>query len=116
MSPGRGWSSSATTVPRYINVREFPPRTENVFYPTDSILAQMGIDAQAMRFDFLRGLARKRGKSAGDPLALIEEWAENNDAPVRQFRRMIARAQAATPTAPAMLAQIASQARNLLQG
>ena len=69
-----------------------------------------------MRFEFLRGLARKRGKSSGDPLALIEEWAQANEVPVKQFRRMIARAQAATPIAPAMLAQIASQARNLLQG
>ena len=33
---------------------------------------------------------------------------------IRQFRMMVARAQTAVPTAPAMLAQIAGQARNLL--
>lgn len=80
------------------------------------LVAGLARDFQAMRFEFLRGLARKRGKSSGDPLALIEEWAQANEVPVKQFRRMIARAQAATPIAPAMLAQIASQARNLLQG
>jgi glutamate dehydrogenase len=33
---------------------------------------------------------------------------------VRQFRAMVARAQTAAPVTPAMLAQIAGQARNLL--
>ncbi|WP_338241890.1 NAD-glutamate dehydrogenase [Aurantiacibacter hainanensis] len=80
------------------------------------LVAGLARDFQAMRFEFLRGLARKRGKSSGDPLALIEEWAAANEKPVEQFRRMIGRAQAATPVAPAMLAQIASQARNLLHG
>ena len=80
------------------------------------LVAGLARDFQAMRFDFLRGLARKRGKSAGDPMALIEEWAQASEKPVAQFRRMVSRAQAATPVAPAMLAQIASQARNLLLG
>ncbi len=80
------------------------------------LVAGLARDFQAMRFEFLRGLSRKRGKSAPDPMAAINEWAEANEAPVHQFRRMIARAQGATPVAPAMLAQIASQARNLLQG
>ncbi|WP_340588322.1 NAD-glutamate dehydrogenase [Erythrobacter alti] len=80
------------------------------------LVAGLARDFQQMRFDFLRGLARKRGKDAGDPAALIANWAGNKEAAIAQFRRMIARAQAATPVAPAMLAQIASQARNLLQG
>ena len=80
------------------------------------LVAGLARDFQAMRFEFLRGLARKRGKSAGDPMALIEDWANANEKPVDQFRRMVNRAQAATPVAPAMLAQVASQARNLLLG
>jgi len=80
------------------------------------LVAGLARDFQAMRFEFLRRLAGKRGKSAGDPLAAIEDWAEANARSVEQFRRMIARAQSATPVGPAMLAQIASQARNLLHG
>jgi len=80
------------------------------------LVAGLARDFQQMRFDFLRGFARKRGKDAGNPVALIANWAEGNEPAIAQFRRMIARAQAATPVAPAMLAQIASQARNLLQG
>jgi glutamate dehydrogenase len=72
------------------------------------LVAGLARDFQAMRFDFLRSLARKRGKSADDPLALIEDWAKANEKPVAQFRRMIGRAQAASPVAPAMLAQVAS--------
>jgi len=79
------------------------------------LVAGLARDFQQMRFDFLRGPARKRGKRAGDPAALIADWASSNESAIAQFRRMIARAQAATPVAPAMLAQIASQARNLLQ-
>jgi glutamate dehydrogenase len=50
-----------------------------------------------------------------DPEAAVAEWAAAHDGAIRQFRAMIGRAQSATPVAPAMLAQIASQARNLLQ-
>ena len=80
------------------------------------LVAGLARDFQQMRFDFLRGLARKRGKNADDPAALIATWADRNEVAIAQFRRMITRAQAATPVAPAVLAQIASQARNLLQG
>ncbi len=80
------------------------------------LVAGLARDFQQMRFDFLRRLARKRGKNADDPSALIAAWADRNEVAIGQFRRMITRAQAAAPVAPAMLAQIASQARNLLQG
>jgi glutamate dehydrogenase len=80
------------------------------------LVAGLARDFQAMRFEFLRGLARRRGKSATDPLVLIDDWAQANAKAISQFRRMIDRAQSATPIAPAMLAQIASQARNLLHG
>ena len=71
-------------------------------------------DFQHMRLDFLaRLMRRKAGKD--DPQGAIAAWAADNKAAVTQFRAMIARAQAQPPVAPAMLAQIASQARNLLE-
>ncbi|MEM7666831.1 MAG: NAD-glutamate dehydrogenase domain-containing protein [Pseudomonadota bacterium] len=71
-------------------------------------------DFQQMRLDFLRRLMRRKtGKD--DPVGAVAEWGERNEASVAQFRAMIARAQARPPVAPAMLAQIASQARNLLE-
>ena len=56
--------------------------------------------------------SRKRAKD--DPEGLIEVWANAHEPVIRQFRAMIGRAQAGSPLSPAMLAQIASQARNLL--
>ncbi len=71
-------------------------------------------DFQHMRLDFLaRLMRRKAGKD--DPQGAIAAWAADNASAVAQFRAMIARAQAQPPVAPAMLAQIASQARNLLE-
>ncbi len=70
-------------------------------------------DFQQMRLDFLRRLMkRKNGKD--DPAGMVADWAARNDDAVAQFRGMIARAQKRPPVVPAMLAQIASQARNLL--
>lgn len=66
-------------------------------------------DFQHMRLDFLRRCARR-----GDPVQAAERWAEAQAPAIRQFRTMLGRAQSAVPVAPAMLAQIASQARNLL--
>lgn len=71
-------------------------------------------DFQQMRLEFLRRLMRRKtGK--GDPPGAVAEWAERNAGSVKQFRTMIGRAQARPPIAPAVLAQIASQARNLLE-
>jgi glutamate dehydrogenase len=67
-----------------------------------------------MRFEFIRGLASGR-RAREDPQVLIAAWAAAREPAIRQFRAMIGRAQGASPLAPAMLAQIASQARNLLQ-
>ena len=70
-------------------------------------------DFQQMRLDLLRRLSKR--KDGGKDLAgAVERWAEDHAQAVRQFRAMITRAQAQTPVAPAMLAQIASMARNLL--
>ena len=89
----------------------------SVMSPSDPwerlLVAGLARDFQQMRFEFLRSLAaRKRGRT--DPLSEIERWAATREPTIRQFRAMIARAQAPTVLAPAVLAQIASQARNLL--
>ena len=67
-------------------------------------------DFQQMRLDFLRRSALKQGEAA----KAVERWAEAQAPAIAQFRTVIARAQTVMPVAPAMLAQIASQARNLL--
>ena len=67
-------------------------------------------DFQHMRLDFLRRAARRKT----DPEDAAIRWAERQAPAIAQFRAMIARAQGAPGVAPAMLAQIASQARNLL--
>ncbi len=72
-------------------------------------------DFQHMRLDFLRRAAGKSGdKQKHGPNAAVESWAERQGPAIQQFRAMVGRAQVATPVTPAMLAQIASQARNLL--
>jgi len=68
-------------------------------------------DFQHMRLDFLR---RRANRKAG-PVAAVEHWLSSREASVSQFRSMIGRAQLHTPVAPAVLAQIAIQARNLLE-
>ena len=67
-------------------------------------------DFQQMRLDFLRRNGGKQGAAA----AAVERWAVAQAPAIAQFRTVIARAQTAMPVTPAMLAQIASQARNLL--
>jgi glutamate dehydrogenase len=83
--------------------------------PTDSwerlLVAGLARDFQHMRLDFLRRLCGRKGC---DPAAMVEQWAGAQAVAIRQFRAMVTRAQGAVPTAPAMLAQIAGQARNLL--
>jgi glutamate dehydrogenase len=70
-------------------------------------------DFQQMRLEFLhRQLKRKDGKD--NPSGAVAEWAGRNAAAVAQFRSLVLRAQSRPPCSPAMLAQIAAQARNLL--
>ncbi|MCK9541003.1 MAG: NAD-glutamate dehydrogenase [Novosphingobium sp.] len=67
-------------------------------------------DFQQMRLDFLRrGLQPK-----GDPAARVAQWTQQQAPAIRQFRGTIARARKAVQVTPAMLAQLAGQARNLL--
>ncbi len=77
------------------------------------LVAGLARDFQQMRLDFLRRLSRRKG-AKDDPAGAVGIWAEDHKAAIRQFRSMIDRAQKQPLVAPAMLAQIASQARNLL--
>jgi glutamate dehydrogenase len=72
------------------------------------LVAGLARDFQQMRLDFLKG-AKKAA-----PGAFVESWLAAREPSVRQFRALVGRARAAQPVAPAMLAQVASQARNLL--
>jgi glutamate dehydrogenase len=78
------------------------------------LVAGLARDFQQMRADFLRRLAAGNGRQP-DIAALVEGWAAGHAEEVRRFRVMVARAQASTGISPAVLAQIASQARGLLQ-
>jgi glutamate dehydrogenase len=83
------------------------------------LVAGLARDFQQMRLDFLRRLGggRRDGdphEDQVDPVAAVEGWLEKQRAAVRRFRGMVARAELAASVTPAMLAQIASQARNLL--
>ena len=77
------------------------------------LVAGLARDFQQMRLDFLRRLARRKG-TRNEPESAVADWAAEHEPAIRQFRAMIGRAQAQAMVAPAMLAQIASQARNLL--
>jgi glutamate dehydrogenase len=92
--------------------------TAAVMSPSDPwerlLVAGLARDFQQMRLDFLRSLARRRS-AKDDLIGLIEAWAGSHAEPIRQFRTMVGRAQSAAPVAPAMLAQIASQARSVLK-
>ena len=70
-------------------------------------------DFQQMRLDLLRRLARRKGAQK-DMAGAVQQWTHDHAPAVRQFRTMVARAQAQTPVAATVLAQVASMARNLL--
>ena len=77
------------------------------------LVAGLSRDFQQMRLDFLRRLSRRKGAKS-DPLSAVASWSDEHAEAIRQFRAMIGRAQAQGDVTPAMLAQIASMARNLL--
>ena len=77
------------------------------------LVAGLSRDFQQMRLEFLHRLSRRKG-AKDDPSSAVATWADDHSAAIRQFRTMIGRAQSQGSVAPAMLAQIASQARNLL--
>ncbi len=72
------------------------------------LVAGLARDFQAMRLDFL---ARLSGK---DITASLNKWLATNRQRVSAFHQMVERAQLGAAATPAMLAQIAGQARSLL--
>jgi glutamate dehydrogenase len=72
------------------------------------LVAGLARDFQTVRLEFLRR------RKASDPLANVEKWLKDNAAAVANFRAMVNRARTNILPSPAMLAQIAGQARNLL--
>ncbi|MFM7404612.1 MAG: glutamate dehydrogenase, partial [Erythrobacter sp.] len=78
------------------------------------LVSGLARDFQQMRVEFLRRLLKSKAGKA-DPRGSVADWATRNAPGVAQFRAMIVRAQARPPVGAAMLAQIASQARNLLE-
>ncbi|MBW8755212.1 MAG: NAD-glutamate dehydrogenase [Sphingomonadales bacterium] len=79
------------------------------------LVAGLARDFQQMRLDFLRRtIARSKSAKGTEPVAAVDRWAAAQSGAIRQFRAMIARAQTAVSVSPAILAQLASQARNLL--
>ena len=78
------------------------------------LVSGLARDFQQMRLEFLRRQMRQHD-GLRDPIGAVADWADRNASAVAQFRAMVARAQARPPVGPAMLAQIASQARNLLE-
>ena len=77
------------------------------------LVAGLSRDFQQMRLEFLRRLSRRKGAKS-DPLGAVATWADDHAGAIRHFRAMVGRAQSQGDVAPAMLAQIASMARNLL--
>ncbi|MEW9855774.1 NAD-glutamate dehydrogenase [Novosphingobium sp. M1R2S20] len=77
------------------------------------LVAGVARDFQQMRLEFLAELA-KSAPDRNDPVAAVEGWIAGHETAIRTFRAMVERAERSVPPAPAMLAQIASQARNLL--
>jgi glutamate dehydrogenase len=84
----------------------------NRFEATDQwerlLTAGLARDFEQLRLDFLE---RHGG---GDPVGAVDEWVAAHRSRIDQFRHLVARARTASATTPAMLAQIATQARVLL--
>ena len=72
------------------------------------LVAGLARDFQAMRLDFLRRRAAKK------PVADTQAWLAENASRVRAFKSVVDRAKMGGLPTPAMLAQIAGQARVLL--
>ncbi|EIZ80665.1 glutamate dehydrogenase [Novosphingobium sp. Rr 2-17] len=77
------------------------------------LVAGLARDFQQMRLDFLKRLATTKA-ARNDLVAAAEDWGRRHASAMTAFRAMVHRAEKTLPITPAMLAQIASQARNLL--
>lgn len=77
--------------------------------PWERLLAAgLARDFQTLRLDFLRR------QKISDPHAHVMQWLQDNQDSVASFRQIVERARGNILPSPAMLAQIAGQARNLL--
>ncbi|WP_419826002.1 NAD-glutamate dehydrogenase domain-containing protein [Sphingomonas sp.] len=72
------------------------------------LLAGLSRDFEQLRLDFLA-----QSGSAG-PAVAVERWLAQHRVRVERFERLVARARTAPQASPAMLAQVAAQARILL--
>jgi glutamate dehydrogenase len=72
------------------------------------LVAGLARDFQAMRLDFLRQLSAKK------PIDGVQSWVVTHGDKVRHFKATVDRARTGSMPTPAMLAQIAGQARVLL--
>jgi glutamate dehydrogenase len=72
------------------------------------LVAGLARDFQTMRLDFLRRRASKK------PLEDTQDWLHTNAIRVRSFKATVDRARMTGIPTPAMLAQVAGQARVLL--
>ena len=114
--PPIGLTEAFTEVGRRLGL-DWAQSTAALMSPSDVwerlLVSGLARDFQQMRLDLLRRLARRKDAKKDMP-GIVGKWAEEQAVAVRNFRSMIARAQAQSPVAPAMLAQVASMARNLL--
>jgi glutamate dehydrogenase len=72
------------------------------------LVAGLARDFEQLRLDFL-----SRAGKAG-PIALVDQWLGQHQVRVDRFARLVQRARTAPSVSPAMLAQVAAQARILL--
>jgi len=72
------------------------------------LTAGLARDFEQLRLDFLA----RAGKSG--PAALVDAWLAQHETRVERFARLVQRARTAPSVSPAMLAQVAAQARILL--
>ncbi|WP_370221094.1 NAD-glutamate dehydrogenase domain-containing protein [Qipengyuania sp.] len=112
----RNLAAAFTDVGRRLGL-DWAQSTAALMSPSDVwerlLVSGLARDFQQMRLELLRRLARRKDAKK-DMSAIVAKWAEEQEVAVRGFRSMVARAQGQSPVAPAMLAQVASMARNLL--
>jgi len=111
-----GLTEAFTDIGRRLGI-DWAQSTAALMSPSDVwerlLVSGLARDFQQMRLELLRRLARRKDAKQDMPAA-VAKWAEEQAVAVRGFRSMVARAQGQSPVAPAMLAQVASMARNLL--
>jgi glutamate dehydrogenase len=111
-----GLTEAFTDVGRRLGL-DWAQSTAALMSPSDVwerlLVSGLARDFQQMRLELLRRLARRKDAKK-DLAAVVAKWAEEQSTAVTNFRSMITRAQGQSPVAPAMLAQVASMARNLL--